>query len=69
MARVIEFHIPSDFRPKMKWVPQEERGKILEFPGLKRATASVPAMQRRDAGLNYITVSMEAVALYDWNEL
>jgi len=25
MARIIEFHIPPDFRPQIKWVPQEER--------------------------------------------
>jgi hypothetical protein len=32
MARIIEFHIPADFRPKIKWVPQEERGRLVEFP-------------------------------------
>ncbi len=32
MAQVIEFYIPSRFRAKVKWVPPEQRGKILAFP-------------------------------------
>jgi hypothetical protein len=32
MAQVIEFYIPSRFKPKVKWVPSDQRGKILAFP-------------------------------------
>jgi hypothetical protein len=32
MAQIIEFYIPSWFRPKEKWLPEEERGKLLAFP-------------------------------------
>jgi hypothetical protein len=32
MAQVIEFYIPTRFKPKVKWVPPEQRGKILAFP-------------------------------------
>jgi hypothetical protein len=32
MAQVIEFYIPTRFKPKVKWVPAEQRGKILTFP-------------------------------------
>jgi len=32
MARVIEFYIPDRFRKKVRWVPLEQRGKVLEFP-------------------------------------
>ncbi len=32
MAQVIEFYIPSRFKPKVKWVPQDQRGKVLAFP-------------------------------------
>lgn len=32
MAQVIEFYIPSRFKQKVKWVPVEQRGKILAFP-------------------------------------
>jgi hypothetical protein len=32
MARIIEFHIPSDFKPKVKGVPQVECGRLVVFP-------------------------------------
>ena len=32
MAQVIEFYIPSRFKAKVKWIPQEQRGKIIAFP-------------------------------------
>jgi hypothetical protein len=32
MARVIEFHVPTDFKPKVKWAPHEERGRLVIFP-------------------------------------
>jgi len=31
MAKVIEFYIPRNFRKSFKWVPELQRGKILEF--------------------------------------
>ena len=32
MARVIQFHVPQDFKPpKRRWVPLEQRGKIIQF--------------------------------------
>ncbi len=32
MAEVIAFYIPTRFKPKVKWVPSEQRGKIIVFP-------------------------------------
>jgi hypothetical protein len=32
MAEVIEFYIPTRFKPKVKWIPPELRGKVIEFP-------------------------------------
>jgi hypothetical protein len=32
MAKVIDFYIPERFRRKVRWVPPEQRGKMLEFP-------------------------------------
>jgi hypothetical protein len=32
MAQIIEFHLPADFKPKIKWVPPEERGRLVVFP-------------------------------------
>ena len=31
MAKVIEFYIPERFRKQTKWVPQEQRGKLIDF--------------------------------------
>jgi hypothetical protein len=39
MAKVIEFYVPVRFRKVLKWVPQQERGRVLEFPVAQRRTA------------------------------
>jgi len=31
MAKIIEFYIPSNFRKNVKWIPPQDRGKIIEF--------------------------------------
>jgi hypothetical protein len=31
MARIIEFHIPKNFRRPRKWVPQVRLGRVIEF--------------------------------------
>jgi hypothetical protein len=33
MARVIEFYIPTNFKPKSRQSLSEENGQLLEFPG------------------------------------
>jgi hypothetical protein len=39
MANVIEFYIPVRFRKAVKWVPQQQRGRVLEFPVPQKRTA------------------------------
>jgi hypothetical protein len=39
MAKIIEFYIPQSFRKVSKWVPPNERGKVLEFPMAVRQSA------------------------------
>ena len=39
MAKVIEFYIPTSFRKPMKWVPEIQRGKLLEFRSQIRKSA------------------------------
>jgi len=39
MAKIIEFYIPQSFRKVSKWVPPNERGKVLEFPMVVRQSA------------------------------
>lgn len=31
MAKVIPFYIPEGYRPPVKWSPQTETSKVLEF--------------------------------------
>lgn len=31
MAKVIEFYVPKNFQPQLKWAPQFHNGKIIEF--------------------------------------
>jgi hypothetical protein len=39
MAPVIEFYIPSRFHKRVKWIPQGQRGKLLEFSAEIRKSA------------------------------
>ena len=32
MAKIIDFYIPRRFRKAARWLPLNERGKLLEFP-------------------------------------
>jgi hypothetical protein len=32
MAKVIEFYVPQNFKPTARWVPVDQRGKVIEFP-------------------------------------
>jgi len=31
MAKVIEFYVPQNFKNSLKWVPQLDLGKVIEF--------------------------------------
>jgi hypothetical protein len=31
VAKIIEFYIPNNFQRKEKWIPPQNRGKIIEF--------------------------------------
>jgi hypothetical protein len=31
VAKIIEFYVPSTFRRNGKWIPPEQRGKVIEF--------------------------------------
>jgi hypothetical protein len=39
MAKVIEFYIPDRYQKKVKWVPTEQRGKVIEFPSELKKSA------------------------------
>jgi hypothetical protein len=31
MAKVIEFYVPRNFQPQLKWAAQLQLGKVIEF--------------------------------------
>jgi len=31
VAKIIEFYVPTNFRTKDKWVPAQNRGRVIEF--------------------------------------
>ena len=37
--QVIEFYIPARFKPRVKWVPHEQRGKVIAFPSELKKSA------------------------------
>jgi hypothetical protein len=39
MAKIIEFYIPQSFHKVSKWLPPDERGKVLAFPQVVRKSA------------------------------
>ena len=39
MAQVIEFYIPNRFRKNTKWVPAQQRGRVIEFPAQIKKSA------------------------------
>jgi hypothetical protein len=40
MAKVIEYYVPGKFRkPNGKWIPAEQRGKIITFPAPQKKSA------------------------------
>jgi hypothetical protein len=41
VAKVIEFRVPDNFRRRVKWVPLEQRGKVIEFAGESSLAAPV----------------------------
>jgi hypothetical protein len=32
MAQVIEYYVPDNFKKKVKWIPAQERGRLINFP-------------------------------------
>ena len=40
MAKIIEFYIPQRFEKKLRWVPELQRGKVIEFPSSITRSAS-----------------------------
>jgi hypothetical protein len=39
MAKVIEYYIPGRFRKTARWIPPDQRGKVIEFPVPQKKSA------------------------------
>jgi len=39
MAKIIEFYVPAGFRKKVRWIPADQRGKVLPFPAHEQKSA------------------------------
>jgi hypothetical protein len=37
VAVVIEFYVPSNFRKPVRWMPPQQRGKVIDFPLAKKS--------------------------------
>jgi len=37
VAKLITFYVPSSYRKNVKWVPAEDRGKVIEIPRIKKS--------------------------------
>ena len=40
MAKIIKFYTPERFQKKVRWVPELQRGKVIEFPSSIMRSAS-----------------------------
>jgi hypothetical protein len=55
MAKIIEFYIPERFQKKVRWVPELQRGKVIEFPlSMARSTSKESASAVRHQHLDDI---------------
>jgi hypothetical protein len=39
MAIIIQFYVPRRFHKKLRWIPLDLRGRVIEFPLRVRKTA------------------------------
>lgn len=39
MARLIEYYVPDRFKNNVKWIPPQERGKLLNFAADEKKSA------------------------------
>jgi len=39
VAKVIEFYMPTSFRKRVRWIPPEQRGRLIEFCPSQKKTA------------------------------
>jgi hypothetical protein len=45
VAELIEFYVPDNFRKSTRWIPPQQRGKVLEFRAAASKTPAKPAQR------------------------
>ena len=80
MAKVIEFYVPNNFSKRVKWLPPQQRGRVIEFgPPTKKSacnctnSGAIRAYPRRNltapvrlCGRSYAMTSQQQRV---WNDL
>jgi hypothetical protein len=59
MARVIEFYVRDLIPKKVKWVPRDQRGKVIEFPKEKPAQSGTTDQVRNRYEAGSMAVSWD----------
>jgi hypothetical protein len=39
VAKVIEYYVPEGFQKNAKWIPPDQRGKVIQFPAPQKKSA------------------------------
>jgi len=39
MAQLIEYYVPDKYKKKVKWVPEQDRGRLISFPVSEKKSA------------------------------
>jgi len=39
MAKLIEYYVPDNFRKSTRWIPPEQRGKVIQPLAVKKKSA------------------------------
>jgi hypothetical protein len=63
MSEIIEFYVPQRFQKHLKWVPELERGKVIEFPLSKASVAPDFATVRGHQHLEHGNAALENCAV------
>jgi hypothetical protein len=63
MARIVEFYIPVNFKPKINCVPQDEQGRLVVFPSNLEKPALDRSVLYRERTQQMSTQSMVRVVI------
>ena len=58
MAQLIQYYVPDKFKTKVKWIPQHDRGKLINFPveAMHGAASRQAQSYAREGLFGFVTV-------------